>query len=56
MAATLKDILGMIARDQKLKRLKPSRHTKAGIKIAMDILHHYKFSGDNEIKPEKQDK
>ncbi len=54
MAATLRDILGMIARDQEIKREKPRRHTKAGSKIAMDILHHYKFPDDDDPKPDEE--
>ena len=56
MAATLKDILGMIARDQERQKEKPKRHTKVGTKIAMDILHHYKFPDDNEPKQDKDAK
>lgn len=54
MAATLQDILGMLARDQERRKPKPSRPTKAGTKIAMDILHHYKFPGDDDPKPEEE--
>ena len=46
MAATERDIREMLARDRERQKPKPERHTEAGRKMALDILHHFKFPGD----------
>ncbi|MES2749578.1 MAG: hypothetical protein V4606_04270 [Patescibacteria group bacterium] len=52
MAATEREIREMLARDQEARREKPERRNKAGTKMAMDILNHFKFPGDEDPKPE----
>ncbi len=56
MAATERDIREMLNRDRELRTEKPERHSKAGTKMAMDILNHFKFPGDKDTKPEDTDK
>ena len=46
MAGTERDIREMLARDQERRKSKPTRHTAAGTKIALDIQRDFKFPGD----------
>lgn len=55
MAATLRDIKEMLARNSERQKPKPERHTEAGIKMAFKILHDFEFpGGTKEIVTKKK--
>ncbi len=55
MAATLKDILYAFRGKKWLENAKnrPRKPNPEGTKIALDILHHFKFPGDTAEEPPK---
>jgi uncharacterized protein (DUF4415 family) len=49
MAATESDIRLMLARRREEEKPKPEKpRSKAGTKMALDILNHFKFPGDGQ--------